>query len=253
MPDPSSAELTAATLSFQDGTPYAEQFGDVYHSNEGGLAQARHVFIAGNDLPQRWRGRETFTLLETGFGLGLNFLATWQAWRADAQRCQRLRYAAIEKYPFRAPDLAQLHARWPELDALSAELRAQWPMLTAGAHHLLLDQGRLELILVFGDVADCLPRLDLRCDAFYLDGFAPAKNPEMWKPEVLRHLHPLAVPQATLATFTAAGPVRQALRQAGFVCKRRPGFGSKWHMLSARFSPQEALEQAARVLPMVRM
>lgn len=246
MPDPSAAVLTAATLCFQDGTPYAEQFGDVYHSSEGGLAQARHVFIGGNDLPARWQGRAEFSMLETGFGLGLNFLATWQAWRADPQRCRRLRYTAIEKYPFHAGDLAQLHARWPELGEFSAQLRAQWPALTAGVHRVPLDEGCLELTLVFGDVADWLPRLDLRCDAFYLDGFAPAKNPGMWAPEVLLHLRPLAAPEATLATFTAAGPVRQALRQAGFACRRRPGFGSKWHMLAARFSPEEALAQHLR-------
>ncbi|WP_050409965.1 tRNA (5-methylaminomethyl-2-thiouridine)(34)-methyltransferase MnmD [Massilia sp. NR 4-1] len=246
MPYPSSEALTAATLSFQDSTPYAEQFGDVYHSNEGGLAQARHVFLSGNDLPGRWQGRAEFSMLETGFGLGLNFLATWQAWRADPLRCRRLHYTSIEKYPFHAADLAQLHARWPELDAFSVQLRAQWPALTAGAHRLLLDEGQVELTLVLGDVADCLPRLDLRCAAFYLDGFAPAKNPGMWAPPVLSHLHKLALPGATLATFSAAGPVRQALRQAGFVCKRRPGFGSKWHMLAARFSPEEALAQSLR-------
>src|ERR1700716_2605076 len=106
--------LAPARLGFQEGVPYSEAFGDVYHSAAGGPAQARHVFLAGNGLPERWRGRERFVILETGFGVGLNFLATWQAWRADPQRCERLHFVSVEKHPFALPDLRLLHERYAE-------------------------------------------------------------------------------------------------------------------------------------------
>jgi tRNA 5-methylaminomethyl-2-thiouridine biosynthesis bifunctional protein len=233
-----SSPLIPATLSFVDGIPYAETFDDVYHSADGGLGQARHVFLGGNRLPARWQQQERFTILETGFGLGLNFLATWHAWRNDPQACKRLHYVAVEKHPFTADDLAQLHATWPELAAVSADLRAAWPPLVPGCHRLLLDEGRVVLTLVFGDIADCLPQIDLRADAFYLDGFSPGKNPAMWSPEILARLHRLAAPDATLATYTVAHAVQRALAQAGFVIEKARGFGRKQEMLTAQFAPR---------------
>lgn len=230
--------LTPAALSFADGVPYAETFGDVYHSADGGLAQAMHVFLNGNRLPERWRGQRRFVILETGFGLGLNFLATWQAWRTDPARSQSLHYIAIEKHPFCAADLAQLHALWPELDELSQALHHAWPPLMPGFHRVLLDEGRVVLTLAFGDIADCLPQIDAHADAFYLDGFAPSKNPDMWAPAVLSRLNRLAAPGATLATYTVSAAVRKALTQAGFVCEKHPGFGRKREMLRAHFAPR---------------
>lgn len=234
----SSIPLRPASLSFVDGVPYAEAFGDVYHSADGGLAQARHVFLNGNLLPGRWRDRERFVILETGFGLGLNFLATWMAWRDDPKRPRQLHYVAIEKHPFGADDLAQLHAIWPELAALSQELLAAWPPLVPGFHRLLLDHGRVMLTLIFGDITDCLPEVDAIADAFYLDGFSPGKNPDMWAPRLLERLNRLAAPDATLATYTVSAVVRKALAQGGFVCEKRPGFGRKREMLTGRFAPR---------------
>ncbi len=230
--------LVPATLAHLDGIPFAPAFGDVYHSADGGLAQARHVFLGGNGLPQRWRAQRRFVTLETGFGLGLNFLATWSAWRADPARSAQLHYVALEKHPFQAADLMQLHAQWPELASLSQQLLAAWPPLVPGFHRLLLDEGRVVLTLVFGDIADCLPQVDAAADAFYLDGFAPSKNPDMWSPAVLARLGRLAAPQATLATWTIAAAVRKGLAQAGFVCERLPGFGRKPEMLGGRFAPR---------------
>lgn len=234
----SAHRLIPATLKLQDGIPYADAYGDIYHSAEGGLEQARHVFLAGNGLPQRWRGRRSFTVLETGFGLGLNFLATWQAWRDDPERSAQLHYVAIEKHPFAAPDLEALHAPWPQLQTLSAQLRSAWPPLVSGFHRLSLDEGRIQLTLVFGDVADCLPEIQAAADAFYLDGFAPSKNPEMWAPQILARLNRLAAPEATLATYSVTGTVRRALMQAGFLCDRPKGFGRKPQMLVGRFAPR---------------
>ncbi|MEC4718842.1 bifunctional tRNA (5-methylaminomethyl-2-thiouridine)(34)-methyltransferase MnmD/FAD-dependent 5-carboxymethylaminomethyl-2-thiouridine(34) oxidoreductase MnmC [Noviherbaspirillum sp. CPCC 100848] len=230
--------LAPATLKLQDGIPYADAHGDNYHSAKGGLEQARHVFLGGNGLPQRWQGRRSFAILETGFGSGLNFLATWQAWRDDPERSAQLHYVAIEKHPFAASDLEKLHALWPQLQPLSAQLCAAWPPLVAGFHRLALDEGRIQLTLAFGDVADCLPEIQAAADAFYLDGFAPSKNPGMRAPQILSRLNRLAAPDATLATYGVTGDGRRALMQAGFLCQRPPRFRGKPQMLVARFAPR---------------
>ncbi|MDX9707822.1 MAG: tRNA (5-methylaminomethyl-2-thiouridine)(34)-methyltransferase MnmD, partial [Azospira sp.] len=224
--------IEPAKLSFTaNGTPYSETYGDVYHTAAGGLGQARHVFLAGNGLPQRWQGRDRFVVVETGFGLGLNFLATWQAWRDDGERCGRLHFVSVEKHPFRADDLARLHAAWPELAPLAAELRRDWPPLVPGLHRLFLDHGRVVLDLVFGDATDCLPQLSAQADAFYLDGFSPAKNPALWNAPLLATLSALAAPGATLATWSVASGVREALAANGWQLEKAPGFSGKREML----------------------
>lgn len=222
-----------AHLAFRDdGTPYSPTYDDVYHSSAGGLEQARHVFIAGNRLSQRWQGRERYIIVETGFGQGLNFLATWQAWRADPRRGARLHFVSTELHPFQQSDLATLHAQWPELAELSAQLRAHWPALAPGFHRLHLDDGAVVLTLLFGDARETLAQLHCRADAFYLDGFSPAHNPEMWSPAVLSRLGELAAPGATIATWSVNGQVRAALAEAGFQCRKIAGFGPKRQMLT---------------------
>lgn len=219
-----------------EGLLYSGSFGDFYHSRDDALGQAHEVFLAGNELPQRWRGRERFTIVETGFGAGLNFLATWTAWREDARRSARLHFVSCELHPFTGEDLALIHAAWPGFAALATELRAQWPVLAPGLHRLNLDAGRVTLTLFLGDAAEGLARIDARADAFYLDGFAPAKNPALWSERVFHLLARLAAPGATLATWSVAGPVREGLRRAGFVTEKAPGFGTKWQMLRGRLA-----------------
>lgn len=219
----------------EDGTPISETYGDIYHSAAGGHAQARHVFLAGNGLPARWQGRENFTILETGFGLGINFMATWLAWRNDPQRSVTLHFISLEKHPFNVADLVVAHAAWPEFAELAAELRESWPPLRAGEHRLELDGGRVILTLVFGDAVEALPALDVAVDAFYLDGFSPARNPDLWSPALCRSLARLAAGGATLATWSVAGSVRRALIDASFVVKKRPGFAGKRQMLVGHY------------------
>jgi tRNA 5-methylaminomethyl-2-thiouridine biosynthesis bifunctional protein len=232
--------LIPATLAFAaDGTPFSEAYGDVYHSAGGGLAQARHVFLQGNGLPERWRGRRVFTVLETGFGFGLSFLATWCAWREDPARCERLHFVSIEKHPFEESDLFSLFKKYPELEYQSTLLASHWPMLVPGMHRLEFGSGKVLLTLFFGDVAEGLPQLQLAADAIYLDGFAPAKNPQMWAPPLLRHLGRLAAAGATLATWSVAGPVRAALEGAGFALEKSPGFGTKREMLRGYLIPRK--------------
>ena len=214
------------------GVAFSAQFGDIYHSSEGGLAQARHVFLRGNALPERWRGRDAFTILETGFGIGLNFLAAWQAWREDPRRPARLHFVSVEKHPFGEADLAAALAGFEELSALAHALRGAWPPPLAGFHRLHFDGGRVILTLVLGDAREELAKVDARVDAFFLDGFAPARNPEMWSPEVVRELARLAAPDATLATWTVAGGVRSALAGAGFRLEKRAGLPPKREMLA---------------------
>src|SRR5260221_4325302 len=227
--------LVPARLAFAaDGTPYSHEYGDVYHSAESGLAQARHVFLKGNGLPERWRGRRAFTILETGFGFGLNFLTAWQAWREDPPRCERLHFVSVEKHPFAVSDLFSLWEKFPELKKQSQELLEHWPILVPGMHRLEFERGSVVLTLFFGDIADGLPQLQLAADAIFLDGFAPAKSPAMWEPRLLRHLGRLAAPGATLATWSVAAPVREALQGAGFAIEKDRGFGTKREMLVGR-------------------
>ena len=224
--------LTLARLAYNDqGVPYSTEYGDVYHSADGALAQARHVFLAGNGLPEHWRGRDSFSIVETGFGLGLNFLCTWLAWRQDPQRSRRLHFVSVERHPFGGEELQTLHAAWPELAPLAAELRAKWPLPIAGMHRLHLDAGQVTLTLILGDAAHYLSKLLASADALYLDGFAPAKNPALWSGDLLRSLTRLAAPGATLATWSVAVEPRQALAAAGWQLEKRPGFGSKREML----------------------
>src|SRR5437867_4280000 len=212
--------LIPARLEFAaDGTPWSEEFGDVYHSAAGGPAQARHVFLAGNRLPERWAGRERFVILETGFGFGLNFLATWQAWRRDPARCGRLHFVSVEKHPFSLQDLRTLHERYPEIGEEAAELHAQWPVLVPGGHRLVFEGGAVVVTLFFADIK-VLRDLRLAADAIYLDGFAPAKNPEMWSHQTLRAVSRLAAPGATAATWSVAASVRAALEETGFEVRK---------------------------------
>lgn len=219
-----------------EGAPFSEAFDDSYHPAGRAFAQAREVFLAGNGLPGRWQDRDDFVVLETGFGLGNNFLATWDAWRSDPRRSRRLVFVSIERHPLRREDLVALHADSP-LAAFASQLLAAWPPLTPDLHRLSFDEGAVELLLAFGDVEAWLPELLMQVDAFFLDGFAPAKNPRMWQPRVFKALARLAAPGATAATWSAAAPVRQGLATAGFEVSKVPGSGGKWHTTRARYAP----------------
>lgn len=227
-------ELVPAHIQLDEtGAPYAPAFADYYCSLQDGLAETRHVFLQGNQLPQRWRGMGQFVIAETGFGSGLNFLATWQAWQADPQRCGRLHYMSIEKHPLAKETLRTLLASWPELHVYAAELLEHYPPLLAGFHRLHLAQGRITLTLCFMDVQAALAELVARVDAWYLDGFAPDRNPAMWALPVMQAIASHSHAETSLATFTAASEVRRNLQAAGFVVDKRKGFGKKREMLVA--------------------
>ena len=240
-----SLQLPPAEVDFSDpGAPASPLYGDVYHARAGALAQARHVFLGGNGLPGRWQGRERFVVLETGFGLGNNFLATWDAWRQDPQRCQRLVFVSVEKHPLRRDDLARAHAD-AALGTLAAQLLERWPPLTSGLHALDFEGGQVQLLLGLGDGRDLLRELVLQADAFYLDGFAPSRNPELWDEYLIKGLARHAAPGATLATWSISRPMRRSLAAAGFEVNLAPGFGIKPEMTVARFAPRHTPQRPA--------
>src|SRR6185437_7762702 len=234
--------LIPAVLAFRNnGTPFSPLYDDIYHSAVGGLEQARYVFLRGNALPERWQHRRIFTVLETGFGLGINFLVTWAEWRADPSRCERLHFVSTEKHPFTVADLRSVYAATlsdPTIAALAETLASAWPMLVPGTHRLEFEGGRVVLTLVLADAVDSLPALRLRADAFYLDGFAPARNPELWTPAIFKALARLAGEGATFATYSSAGDIKRALTQCGFEYRKVDGFGWKRAMLVGHFAPR---------------
>ncbi len=291
-----TAHLPAPDLAFADATPVSQAFDDVYFSRGGGVAEATHVFLAGNGLPARWQDHmiegglapyprhedgvtpaacgspwkatqaiaearhrlvhRCFTIAELGFGSGLNFLVTWKAFCETAPAGVTLHYIAIEKYPFTLAQLRAVLALQPELSAHAEKLISVYPLRLPGIHRVHLP--RAVLTLCFGDVSAMLaalrsddinmrspkdepraagvkggvspPSLKLKIDAWFLDGFSPAKNPAMWSEEVLAQVGRLSAPNATVATFTVASHVRRGLEAAGFTIEKVPGFGHKREM-----------------------
>ena len=190
-------------LSFDArGAPVSERYGDVYASRDGALEQARHVFLGGTGCAERWRGRRQFVVLENGFGLGVNFLATWQAWRDDPARPHGLHFVSIERHPLPASSI--VNAVPVQLRELAARLAAQWPLAIAGLHRCEFEQGRVALTLALGDARAIAPELRLGADAIFLDGFAPDRNPEMWEAPLLRSIARLARTDCRLATWCTA-------------------------------------------------
>lgn len=235
--------LTAAALQWTEtGAPQSIAFGDVYYSRDNGLEESRYVFLEGNDLPARWLAPNCrhFVIAETGFGTGLNFLLSWQAWQALPEPRPSLHYISIEKHPLAAADMARALSAWPSLELLANELLAQYPGLLPGQHRLLLDEARVTLDLWWEDAADALPDLASHqqnwVDAWYLDGFAPARNESMWQPGILQAMARLSRPGASVATFTAAGQVRRDLTEAGFTVSKVPGYGRKRECLRGKLS-----------------
>ncbi|HFZ8994306.1 TPA: bifunctional tRNA (5-methylaminomethyl-2-thiouridine)(34)-methyltransferase MnmD/FAD-dependent 5-carboxymethylaminomethyl-2-thiouridine(34) oxidoreductase MnmC [Citrobacter freundii] len=235
--------IQPANLEFNaEGTPVSRDFDDVYFSNDNGLEETRYVFLDGNHLAERFatHTRPLFVVAESGFGTGLNFLTLWQAFAQFRQthpqsRLQRLHFISFEKFPLSREDLLAAHQHWPELSEWAEQLHARWPLPLAGCHRLLLDEGRVTLDLWFGDINELTGQLDAtlnhQVDAWFLDGFAPAKNPDMWTQNLFNAMARLARPGGTLATFTSAGFVRRGLQEAGFTMQKRKGFGRKREML----------------------
>lgn len=213
------------------------QFDDIYFSPENGLEETGHVFLDGNNLPELWNNKSHFIIAETGFGTGLNFLAAWTLFERIAKPKQKLHYISFEKYPLSWDECARALAPWRGVFGGRLDrLRALYPLRVPGFHRVMLNE-QVTLTLIFDDVNDALPQLDVPSgvDAWFLDGFAPSKNPEMWTDKVFAEMARLSRESTTAATFTVAGVVKRGLETAGFAVEKRRGFGRKREMLTARF------------------
>ncbi len=250
MPSPQSSSIHSSTIDWQGDTPCSVQFDDIYFSRENGLQETRYVFLQQNALPQRWQEAEaatSFTIVETGFGTGLNFLATWQAWRACPAPKPRLCFVSVEKYPLRLEDLKSSLAYWPELTELSEQLCEHYPPAIAGNHQLQFDQGRVQLNLILGDIT-ALSEYPFTADCWFLDGFAPSKNPQMWQPSLFDLMRERSRPGTSFATFTSAGVIKRALKSAGFSVLKVKGFGHKREMLRGHLSAEHKAAYFPRTL-----
>lgn len=217
-----SQDQTAAIQWREGGVPVSTRFDDPYFSLGNGLAETRHVFLGGNDLPARFR--PGFHIAELGFGTGLNLLAALIAWRG-AGVAGPLRFTSFEAFPMAAHDMARALAAFPEAAAVAGPVLAAWG---AGARQIRLED--LEAEIVIGDARATLPDWPGAADAWFLDGFSPAKNPELWAPDLMAEVARHTVPGGSFATYTAAGFVRRGLQAAGFQVERRTGHGHKRHM-----------------------
>ena len=220
-------------LDFAELAPHSREHGDVYFSGDG-LSEKREVFLRGCGLPEGWAGREVFVVGELGFGTGLNLLALWESWRRHRPSATaRLHLVSFEGALIPREHAARIHSAWPELAGHSETLRANWPDRAYGMQRIALPDG-VTLTLAIGDVAETLPQARMAADAWFLDGFAPAKNPAMWTSEVLAHVARLSAPGARVATYTVAGHVRRTLGELGFAVEKVAGHGRKKERLEAR-------------------
>lgn len=219
-----------------EGAPRAEAFDDVYFSRAGGLAETDAVFLAGCGLPEAWRGRARFTILELGFGAGLNVLAAWRAWRIARAPGAVLHVVSIESAPLRVDDAARAHAAFPEIADLAARLRGVWPVRAWGPQRIWFEDDGFALTVIHDDALEAVRDFEGVADAVFLDGFAPARNAAMWSQELMHAIAARCAPGARAATYSVAGHVRRALEAAGFTVEKKPGFAHKRERLEARLT-----------------
>ncbi|MFA6040569.1 MAG: tRNA (5-methylaminomethyl-2-thiouridine)(34)-methyltransferase MnmD [Methylophilus sp.] len=232
-------------LVWRDGQPYSSLYGDVYYSTDihnplQGLEETDYVFLLHNQLAQRWQNlsNASFVIAETGFGTGLNFLSACQLWLNKAPATAKLHFISVEKHPLTRDELAQAQAMWPSLNLVSNTLLEQYGDLSAGLHDYILLDGRITLSLLIGDASQMLSQLQAQVDAWFLDGFSPAKNPDMWQDSLYMQIARLSKADTTFATFTSAGMVRRGLQAVGFNVKKAAGYGKKREMSYGQFGSE---------------
>lgn len=230
-----------------DGAPRSARFGDIYYSLQDGLAESRAVFLDGCHLPQAWQGRDRFSVLELGFGTGLNIVALMQLWAANRTANGHLHIFSIEGFLMEAAAAGQALSAWSELKPQAEALLAQWPAARTGFHHMDFPQWGVSVTLALMDVRAALDAWQGRADAVFLDGFSPALNADMWAEDILAQVGGHCHPGARLGTFTVAGAVRRGLQAAGFSVEKCPGFGRKRERLEAEFTAGHARSRATPV------
>lgn len=212
--------------------PYSEEFGDFYYSRADGRAECRHVFLGGNGLPARFAATQHFIIGELGFGTGLNFIETWSAWESTAPEAATLEFHSFELHPLRRSDMTRALSAWPDLAARTAQLVAAWPEAPEDDIKLEFESGgrSISLQIHAGRALETLEAARLNADAWYLDGFSPSRNPDMWSAELMRLVAGRTRQGGTFATYSAAGWVRRNLQAAGFAVEKRPGHAGKRDM-----------------------
>ena len=228
--------IESPQIEWRDGQPFSTQFGDIYASTRDALAETDFVFLEASGFKDAVPQQTTLSVAETGFGTGLNFLSSWAYWKQHQQGDGNLHFLSIERFPLSKEDLSRALQAWPEFKGLAEELIAVYPIRRAGFHRLVLDQGRVQLTLAFGDIQECLPEIDHQFDFWFLDGFSPSKNQDMWTEQVCKNIVRCSKVGTGLSTFTAAGAVRRALSASGFDVVKCQGFSGKREMLRATLS-----------------
>jgi tRNA 5-methylaminomethyl-2-thiouridine biosynthesis bifunctional protein len=252
LPPDTPSDLAGAGLDWTpQGAPRSRRFDDIYFSREGGLEETRAVFLQGCALPDAWRGRSRFTVAELGFGTGLNILALLELWRRHRPPGAHLSIFSVEAYPLTREEARRALAAWPELTDLAETLTTAWPRRAPGFHRIAWPELDATLDLAVGEALWALDQWTGAADAWFLDGFSPAKNPQMWRPELLEAVAARSAPGAALATFTVAGAVRRGLQAAGFSVDKRPGHGAKRERLEGRLSGAALLDAAAPAVAVI--
>ena len=228
--------LKPASITWQKNTPYSTDFEDFYFNSAQSIEDSLYVYFDANQLAERISGSSTLTVAETGFGTGLNFLLTAQLWLEKSTSNQKLHFISVENHPLLHEDLQRTLSKWPTLASLSEELLEQYPQPCSGFHRINLANGRITLTLMFGEAQACYQSLHASIDAWYLDGFSPSRNPDMWTDELFGTIARLSHQGSTFSTFTSAGVVRRGLQNVGFTVAKRKGFGLKREMLTGTFT-----------------
>jgi len=235
--------ITPVRLEFQETrTPYSPMFKDVYFQAEQGIEESTYIYLNGTGFSEACKNRpeqKQFTVGEIGFGVGLNFLLSYRHFLEHSKPDQKLTYLSVEKYPIHLEDLVSLYSRFPELSSVSKDLLDQYPVLTPGFHSLSLSGGRVKLILMLGDAHELFPQVELAgnpgIEFWYLDGFAPSRNPDAFQDTIFASLSRISFPNACGASFTTASWVRRSLESLGFKINKRPGFGKKRECMTVLF------------------
>lgn len=236
-------QTTSLNLTFDEqGSAYSNNYDDIYFQPGIGLEEKRHVFLIGNNLPNQWQQKKTFTIAETGFGVGLNFLSTLALWHEARQNNQHLHYISCELLPLNIQQLTQALSSFPEIEKYTKHLLENYPeQLIYGTHRLHFKTFNTTLTLIFGDCLSAFENLNATVDTWYLDGFAPSKNPDMWSDRLFKAIANLSHVGTTAATYTVAGKIKKGLTDVGFKITKVRGFGQKREMLTAELTTEHKI------------
>ncbi len=241
-------EITYTKIRWDEkGLPHSTAFDDKYFCQDNGYDESQYIFCGGNQLKERFENlsaqdSNSFVIAETGFGTGLNFLCAWQLFEQCAPTAAKLHYISLDQFPLSADDLIKALNLWPQLQEYSTQLTVQYPNINIESQHIIFVGGRIKLTLIFDHVLSALAQMrqaSYAVDAWFLDGFGPSKNPEMWSPEVFEQMAALSRAGTTVATFTVAGHVRRGLAQKGFSMTKTKGFGRKHQMLQGIYAAKK--------------